>query len=123
MGFCWINNGLIPWNAAYSYSQIQERQMPHAHPTLTPSTPSAASTDSTNPTKSFTAPLRDVQLKDNVWATQGTVLVSGTQALVRLMLMQRQHDERLAWNTRGFISGYRGSPLGMVDQVIWKQGE
>lgn len=97
--------------------------MPHAQPTLAPSTPSAASTDSTNPTKSFTAPLRDVQLKDNVWATQGTVLVSGTQALVRLMLMQRQHDERLAWNTRGFISGYRGSPLGMVDQVIWKQGE
>jgi hypothetical protein len=37
--------------------------------------------------------------------------------------MQRQLDERQQWNTRGFISGYRGSPLGMVDQVIWKQGE
>jgi len=67
--------------------------------------------------------LRDYQLKDNIWAPQGAVFLSGTQALVRLMLMQRQHDERQQWNTRGFISGYRGSPLGMVDQVIWKQGD
>ncbi|MEK7345716.1 MAG: indolepyruvate ferredoxin oxidoreductase family protein [Pseudomonadota bacterium] len=79
------------------------------------------------PNQPSTAPsladLRDYQLKDNVWATQGAVFLSGTQALVRLMLMQRQSDERQSWNTRGFISGYRGSPLGMVDQVIWKQGE
>ena len=69
------------------------------------------------------ADLRDYQLKDNVWAQQGAVFMSGTQALVRLMLMQRRFDESQQWNTRGFISGYRGSPLGMVDQVIWKQGE
>ncbi|PUE06787.1 pyruvate ferredoxin oxidoreductase [Limnohabitans sp. T6-5] len=69
-----------------------------------------------------TPDLRDYQLQDSVWAQQGSVFLSGTQALVRIMLMQRQHDERQHWNTRGFISGYRGSPLGMVDQVIWEQG-
>lgn len=67
--------------------------------------------------------LRDYQLHDNIWAMQGRVMLSGTQALVRLMQMQRQHDAALGWNTRGFISGYRGSPLGMVDQVVWKQGQ
>ena len=76
-----------------------------------------------SPANTGTPDLRDYQLKDNIWASQGAVFLSGTQALVRLMLMQRQHDERQQWNTRGFISGYRGSPLGMVDQVIWKQGE
>jgi len=76
-----------------------------------------------DPAAALTPALRDYQLKDNIWAPQGAVFLSGTQALVRLMLMQRQHDERQQWNTRGFISGYRGSPLGMVDQVIWKQGD
>ncbi|MGV0958997.1 MAG: indolepyruvate ferredoxin oxidoreductase family protein [Limnohabitans sp.] len=77
----------------------------------------------TAPARTATPELRDYQLQDNIWASQGAVFLSGTQALVRLMLMQRQHDERQQWNTRGFISGYRGSPLGMVDQVIWKQGD
>lgn len=77
----------------------------------------------TTPLRPDTPVLRNYQLEDNIWASQGVVFLSGTQALVRLMLMQRQHDERQQWNTRGFISGYRGSPLGMVDQVIWKQGE
>lgn len=67
--------------------------------------------------------LRDYKIKDNIWSDRGTVFLSGTQALVRLMRMQRQQDERSGWNTKGFISGYRGSPLGMVDQVIWKQGK
>ena len=39
-------------------------------------------------------------------------------ALVRLPLMQRWRDEAQGWDTRGFVSGYRGSPLGMVDQQI-----
>ncbi len=67
--------------------------------------------------------LRDYALHSNVWATEGAIFLSGTQALVRLMLMQRALDAHQGWNTRGFISGYRGSPLGMVDQVIWKQGQ
>lgn len=70
-----------------------------------------------------TPALRDYSLHHNVWATEGAISLSGTQALVRLMLMQRALDARQGWNTRGFISGYRGSPLGMVDQVIWKQGQ
>jgi indolepyruvate ferredoxin oxidoreductase len=38
------------------------------------------------------------------------------------MLMQRQRDAATGWNTQGFVSGYRGSPLGMVDLAIWKAG-
>ncbi len=64
----------------------------------------------------------DYQLKDGLWASGGSVFLSGTQSLVRLMLMQRTLDEARGWNTRGFISGYRGSPLGQVDQAVWKAG-
>jgi indolepyruvate ferredoxin oxidoreductase len=64
----------------------------------------------------------DYQLSDNLWAASGAVFLTGTQALVRLMLMQRQRDAALGLNTSGFVSGYRGSPLGMVDQAIWKAG-
>lgn len=62
------------------------------------------------------------QLADSLWATCGTVFLSGTQALVRLLVMQRQRDAARGLSTRGFVSGYRGSPLGMVDQAIWKAG-
>ncbi|VTU22071.1 2-oxoacid ferredoxin oxidoreductase [Variovorax sp. SRS16] len=64
----------------------------------------------------------DYQLSDNLWASSGAIFLTGTQALVRLMLMQRQHDAALGLKTQGFVSGYRGSPLGMVDQAIWKAG-
>jgi indolepyruvate ferredoxin oxidoreductase len=64
----------------------------------------------------------DYRLQDNLWATHGSVFLTGTQALVRLLLMQRARDARLSLNTQGFVSGYRGSPLGMVDQAIWKAG-
>src|SRR5918912_1419254 len=62
------------------------------------------------------------QLHDNLWATTGSVFLTGTQALVRLVLMQRARDARAGLNTQGFVSGYRGSPLGMVDQAIWRAG-
>jgi len=62
------------------------------------------------------------QLADNLWAPGGQVFLTGTQALVRLLLMQRQRDAAAGLDTRGFISGYRGSPLGMVDQAVWKAG-
>jgi len=64
--------------------------------------------------------LRPYELADNLRATSGTVWLTGTQALVRLMLMQRQRDTSAGLNTAGFVSGYRGSPLGMVDQQMWK---
>jgi indolepyruvate ferredoxin oxidoreductase len=64
----------------------------------------------------------DYRLQDNLWANAGAVFLTGTQALVRLLLMQRQRDAAAGLDTRGFISGYRGSPLGMVDQQVWKAG-
>jgi indolepyruvate ferredoxin oxidoreductase len=65
----------------------------------------------------------DYQLSDNLWAPCGAIFLTGTQALVRLMLMQRQRDAAANLNTQGFISGYRGSPLGMVDLQVWKAGK
>ncbi|WP_244599974.1 indolepyruvate ferredoxin oxidoreductase family protein [Blastochloris tepida] len=47
---------------------------------------------------------------------QDRVLLSGTQALVRLTLMQKARDQRVGLNTAGFVTGYRGSPLGGLDQ-------
>ena len=47
---------------------------------------------------------------------QDRVLLSGTQALVRLTLMQKARDQRAGLNTAGFVTGYRGSPLGGLDQ-------
>jgi indolepyruvate ferredoxin oxidoreductase len=64
----------------------------------------------------------DYRLADNLWASGGSVFLTGTQALVRLPLMQRARDAQAGLNTQGFVSGYRGSPLGMVDQAIWKAG-
>src|SRR6476646_10455324 len=65
----------------------------------------------------------DYKLTDSLWARDGHIFLTGTQALVRLMLMQRQRDAAAGLDTRGFISGYRGSPLGMVDQQVWKAGK
>ena len=62
----------------------------------------------------------DYRLADNLEARQGQVFLTGTQALVRMTLMQRARDEAKGWNTHGFISGYRGSPLGIVDKEVWK---
>ncbi len=68
-----------------------------------------------------TTPVRlDYRLGDNLTATGGQVFLTGTQALVRLLLMQRALDRARGLNTAGFVSGYRGSPLGMVDQQLWK---
>jgi len=62
----------------------------------------------------------EVSLDDKYTATDGHIYLSGIQALVRLPMMQRLRDEAAGLNTAGFISGYRGSPLGMLDEAIWK---
>src|SRR5450432_3719983 len=62
----------------------------------------------------------DFALADNLGARAGTVFLTGTQALIRLALMQRELDAAAGVASQGFISGYRGSPLGMVDQQAWK---
>ncbi len=59
-----------------------------------------------------------VRLDDKYTATQGRAFMSGVQALVRLPLVQRWRDQAQGLNTAGFISGYRGSPLGGYDQAL-----
>ena len=65
-------------------------------------------------------PLRDVALEDKYLASNTTVLMSGTQALVRLPILQRELDRAAGLNTAGYISGYRGSPIGGYDQALWQ---
>ena len=62
----------------------------------------------------------DVHVNDKYTATDGQVFISGIQALVRLPLMQKIRDEAAGLNTAGFISGYRGSPLGGLDEALWR---
>jgi len=62
----------------------------------------------------------DYSLDDRYAARSGRVFLTGTQALVRLPMMQAQADRAKGLNTAGFVSGYRGSPLGMVDQALWQ---
>ncbi|GHF10836.1 MFS transporter [Kordiimonas sediminis] len=59
-------------------------------------------------------------LNDRYDRTTGRIYITGTQALVRILLMQAQMDKRDGINSAGFISGYRGSPLGAVDQELWR---
>ena len=59
--------------------------------------------------------LRDVKLEDKYDLGNRQVFVTGYQALVRLCLMQKELDRRNGLNTAGYISGYRGSPLGGLD--------
>jgi indolepyruvate ferredoxin oxidoreductase len=57
-----------------------------------------------------------VTLDDKYARDEGRVFITGTQALVRLPMMQRQRDLAAGLNTAGFVTGYRGSPLGGVDR-------
>jgi indolepyruvate ferredoxin oxidoreductase len=66
------------------------------------------------------APLRTITLEDKYALASGRVFLTGTQALVRLLLLQRQRDALAGLNTAGYVSGYRGSPLGGLDQALWK---
>jgi indolepyruvate ferredoxin oxidoreductase len=61
-----------------------------------------------------------VTLDDKYVLETGRVYLTGTQALVRLPMMQRQRDLAAGLNTAGYISGYRGSPLGGFDQALWQ---
>jgi indolepyruvate ferredoxin oxidoreductase len=63
--------------------------------------------------------LESVSLDDKYALAQGRAFMSGVQALVRLPMLQRARDAHAGLNTAGFISGYRGSPLGGYDQALW----
>ena len=63
---------------------------------------------------------RSPSLDDSYTLSAGRVYLTGYQALVRLLLIQKARDEAAGLNTAGFVSGYRGSPLGGLDQTLWK---
>ncbi len=65
-------------------------------------------------------PQGDVSLDDKYTLEQGRAFITGTQALIRLPMLQRQRDVKAGLNTAGYITGYRGSPLGAVDMTAQK---
>jgi indolepyruvate ferredoxin oxidoreductase len=62
----------------------------------------------------------EVTLDDKYTLESGRAFMTGTQALVRLPMLQRTRDLASGMNTAGFISGYRGSPIGSFDQALWR---
>jgi indolepyruvate ferredoxin oxidoreductase len=64
--------------------------------------------------------MREVSLSDKFDVMEGTIFITGKQSLARLPLLQRLLDERRGLRTAGYISGYRGSPLGTVDNELLK---
>jgi len=71
------------------------------------------------------APARpqEITLEDKYTLESGRAFMTGTQALVRLPMLQRARDIAAGLNTAGFISGYRGSPIGGFDQALWRAKE
>ena len=64
--------------------------------------------------------LAAVKLDDKYTLDEGRVYLTGTQAIIRLLLAQRRRDLAAGLNTAGFISGYRGSPMTAIDQQLWR---
>ncbi|NVO26930.1 indolepyruvate ferredoxin oxidoreductase family protein [Donghicola sp. C2-DW-16] len=66
--------------------------------------------------------MHQITLEDRFDLTKSPILLNGTQALVRLMLMQQERDRLAGLNTAGLVTGYRGSPLGAVDLQMMRAG-
>src|SRR4026207_124951 len=64
--------------------------------------------------------LAKASLEDKYTLERGRVFLTGTQALTRVMMLRRERALRAGLNTAGFVSGYRGSPLGGLDQALWR---
>jgi len=62
----------------------------------------------------------DISLDDKYALHAARAYITGIEALVRLPILQHQRDVEAGLNTAGFVSGYRGSPLGSVDQSMWR---
>ena len=69
------------------------------------------------------APLTDFTLDEKYTADSGRVLLSGIQALVRALQTRARLDRSQGLVTGGFVSGYRGSPLGGLDKELWAQSD
>ena len=67
--------------------------------------------------------LDSYQLADRYARETGRVFLTGTQAIVRIVLDQATRDKAAGLDTAGFVSGYRGSPLGGVDLELWRVKE
>ncbi len=63
---------------------------------------------------------RPVSLSDALDLDASSAYLTANQALVRLLLMQSDADRAAGLRTAGFVSGYRGSPLGGIDQALWR---
>jgi indolepyruvate ferredoxin oxidoreductase len=66
------------------------------------------------------AQVRKISLDDKYALDTARAYMTGIEALVRLPMLQHQRDAMRGLNTAAFVSGYRGSPLGTVDQAMWK---
>ena len=64
-----------------------------------------------------------ISLDDKYDLDKSRVFITGTQAIIRLLLTQHERDRRAGLNTAGFVSGYRGSPLGAVDTQILRAAD
>ena len=64
--------------------------------------------------------LHDVTLDDKFDLSKERIFLSGAQAIIRMLMMQRERDRLAGLDTAGFVSGYRGSPLGGLDVQLWK---
>ncbi len=64
--------------------------------------------------------IREVTLDDKFDLSQRRIFLNGNQAVIRMLLMQKARDRAAGLNTGGFVSGYRGSPLGGLDQQLWR---
>ena len=63
------------------------------------------------------------ELNEKYIKIDGSFVLSGPQAIVKLALLQKEIDERNGLNTAGYVSGYRGSPLGVVDKEFSSQSK
>ncbi|MCC5969476.1 MAG: indolepyruvate ferredoxin oxidoreductase family protein [Pararhodobacter sp.] len=68
-------------------------------------------------------PLDDYAIADRYTRREGRVFLTGTQALVRVVLDQARRDRAAGLNTGGLVSGYRGSPLGALDLELWRSSD
>ncbi|POR46765.1 indolepyruvate ferredoxin oxidoreductase family protein [Bosea psychrotolerans] len=66
--------------------------------------------------------LREVALDDKYDLSKQKIFLTGTQAIARMLMVQRERDRLAGLNTAGFVSGYRGSPLGGLDQQLSRAG-
>ncbi|WP_305806887.1 hypothetical protein, partial [Stenotrophomonas sp. YIM B06876] len=68
-------------------------------------------------------PRQSVTLDDKFLLQEGWIYVTGTQVLARLPIQQKLRDKAAGLKTGGFISGYRGSPMGRYDMELWSRSE